>query len=233
MQLTDTAHRAAHRRALAMSCTCAPRHARLRVPARRSADDPVTAGTVARCCRCPGTAGEIDVHVGLLVVHPERERCDGRLDALVVALDCEESIRVPAAPSLSHWHLQAHRWSQLVAAGRMSVAPCDLAGWLRASTRALQSTAGLGGAHRECQVRSCSMPANETSDDEPRRLPAALRLVVRRYLRQGRARPWLAIVSLALPGVGNIFVRFVPPLAIAHLLALLAHDAQASAGELA
>ena len=77
------------------------------------------------------------------------------------------------------------------------------------------------------------MPANETSDDEPRRLPAALRLVVRRYLRQVRARPWLAIVSLVLPGVGNIFVHFVPPLAIAHLLALLAHDAQASAGELA
>src|SRR5215470_15410132 len=77
------------------------------------------------------------------------------------------------------------------------------------------------------------MSSHDASDDEPRQLPAALRLAVRRYLRQIRARPWLAIVSLVLPGVGNIFVHFVPPLAIAHLLAMLAHDAQTSARELA
>ena len=77
------------------------------------------------------------------------------------------------------------------------------------------------------------MSSNDPSHDEPRRLPAALRLVVQRYLRQVRARPWLAAVSLVLPGIGNIFVHFVPPLAIARLLALLAHDAQVSVGELA
>jgi ATP-binding cassette, subfamily B, bacterial len=77
------------------------------------------------------------------------------------------------------------------------------------------------------------MSSHNISDDEPRRLPAALRLVVRRYARQIRARPWLAAISLILPGVGNIFVHFVPPLAIAHLLAMVAHDAQASVGDLA
>jgi ATP-binding cassette subfamily B protein len=65
------------------------------------------------------------------------------------------------------------------------------------------------------------------------RLRAAIRLVLQRYWRQVRARPWLAAISLVLPGIGNIFVHYVPPLAIAHLLATLAHDANASTGELA
>jgi ATP-binding cassette, subfamily B, bacterial len=59
-------------------------------------------------------------------------------------------------------------------------------------------------------------------------LRAAIRLVLRRYARQVRARPWLAGTSLVLPGVGNIFVHYVPALAIAHLLGTLAHDAHAS-----
>src|SRR4051812_8540575 len=71
------------------------------------------------------------------------------------------------------------------------------------------------------------------SDDDPRRLRAAMRLVIRRYARQVRARPWLAAVALLLPGLGNIFVHYVPPLAIAHLLATLAHDSHASTSELA
>jgi ATP-binding cassette, subfamily B, bacterial len=57
-------------------------------------------------------------------------------------------------------------------------------------------------------------------------LRAAIRLVLRRYARQVRARPWLAGVSLVLPGIGNIFVHYVPALAIAHLLGTLARDAQ-------
>jgi ATP-binding cassette, subfamily B, bacterial len=65
------------------------------------------------------------------------------------------------------------------------------------------------------------------------RLRAAIRFVVRRYARQVRARPWLAGVSLLLPGVGNIFVHYVPPLAIAYLLGMLANNAHASAGDLA
>jgi ATP-binding cassette subfamily B protein len=78
-----------------------------------------------------------------------------------------------------------------------------------------------------------SMSSHASSDDEPRRLRAAIRLVVRRYVRRVRARPWLAAGSLVLPGVGNIFVHYLPALAIARLLALLAHDAQAGVGELA
>ena len=77
------------------------------------------------------------------------------------------------------------------------------------------------------------MSSHDACDDEPRRLRAALRLVARRYGRQVRARPWLATASLVLPGVGNIFVHYVPPLAIAHLLAMLAHDRQTAIGELA
>src|SRR6185295_14381260 len=77
------------------------------------------------------------------------------------------------------------------------------------------------------------MSSHDASDDKPRRLRAPIRLVVRRYVRRVRARPGLAIASLVLPGVGNIFVHYVPPLAIAHLLAMLARYSQASLGELA
>jgi ATP-binding cassette, subfamily B, bacterial len=76
------------------------------------------------------------------------------------------------------------------------------------------------------------MSAHNATKHEPHRLKAAIRLVLRRYARQVRARPWLATVSLLLPGVGNIFVHYVPPLAIAHLLSILAHDSNASVGEL-
>ena len=89
-----------------------------------------------------------------------------------------------------------------------------------------------GDIHRTAVTRRYLMPLHDTSDDEPPRLRAAIRLVMRRYLRRVRARPWLAITSLVLPGVGNIFVFFVPPLAIAHLLGLLAHNPQAGVGEL-
>jgi ATP-binding cassette subfamily B protein len=64
------------------------------------------------------------------------------------------------------------------------------------------------------------------------RLKAAIRLVLRRYMRQVRARPWMAGWSLLLPGIGNIFVHYVPPLAIASLLATLSGNPQASASEL-
>jgi ATP-binding cassette subfamily B protein len=77
------------------------------------------------------------------------------------------------------------------------------------------------------------MPSPKASDDDPRRLRAAIRLVIRRYARQVRARRWLSAASLVLPGIGNIFVHYVPALAIASLLATLAYDANASAGELA
>src|SRR5438874_2266193 len=63
---------------------------------------------------------------------------------------------------------------------------------------------------------------------DPSRLRAAIRLVLRRYVRQVRVRPWLAALSLLLPGIGNIFVFYVPPLAIARLLTTLAHDPHAA-----
>ena len=62
------------------------------------------------------------------------------------------------------------------------------------------------------------MSSFDASHDEPRRLRAAIRLVLRRYARQVRARPGLATISLLLPGIGNIFVHYVPALAIAHVL---------------
>src|SRR5689334_21012332 len=77
------------------------------------------------------------------------------------------------------------------------------------------------------------MSSRDPSEPGPSRLRAALRLVIQRYTRQIRARPRLAGASLLLPGIGNIFVHYVPPLAIAHLLAMLATDAHASLGELA
>ena len=78
-----------------------------------------------------------------------------------------------------------------------------------------------------------AMSSHNSSDDDPRRLRAAIRLVIQRYLRRVRARPWLAAAAFILPGVGNIFVFYVPPLAIAHLLTMLARDPHVSTGELA
>jgi ATP-binding cassette subfamily B protein len=75
--------------------------------------------------------------------------------------------------------------------------------------------------------------SSHKSDNEPGRLRTAIRLVIRRYARQVRVRPWLAAVSLVLPGIGNIFVHYVPPIAIAHLLAMLARGSQASVAEFA
>ena len=76
------------------------------------------------------------------------------------------------------------------------------------------------------------MSSHDASHPEPDRLRAAIRLVVRRYARQVRSRPWRAAASLVLPGIGTIFVHYIPPLAIAHVLATLARDSHASVGEL-
>ena len=81
-------------------------------------------------------------------------------------------------------------------------------------------------------VSALQPQAVPSSELETRRFRAALRLVLRRYMRQVRARPWLSLVSLLLPGIGNIFVFYVPPLAIAHLLGVLAHGTQPPITEL-
>jgi len=73
--------------------------------------------------------------------------------------------------------------------------------------------------------------ANENRD--PVRFGAALRLVVRRYVRQVRQRPLISIPALILPGLGDILVFYVPPLIVARLLGAFARDESLSARELA
>jgi len=73
--------------------------------------------------------------------------------------------------------------------------------------------------------------ADENRD--PVRFGAALRLVVRRYVRQVRQRPLISIPALILPGLGDILVFYVPPLIVARLLGAFARDESLSARELA
>ena len=75
------------------------------------------------------------------------------------------------------------------------------------------------------------MPAEDPTDPGPKRLRHALRLVHRRYWRQARARPSLTTAALLLPGIGNIFVAYLPPLVIANILGKLARGPQPSGGE--
>ncbi len=76
------------------------------------------------------------------------------------------------------------------------------------------------------------MASTSDSDRDPGRLSAALRLVLRRYVRQVRLRPALAIPALVLPGIGDVLVFYTPPLVIARLLGQFAREEQLSAAEL-
>jgi ATP-binding cassette subfamily B protein len=49
------------------------------------------------------------------------------------------------------------------------------------------------------------------------RLPAALRLVIRRYVRQILARKALTIPALLLPGIGMVLITYAPALVVARL----------------
>ena len=69
-------------------------------------------------------------------------------------------------------------------------------------------------------------------DRDPGRLSAALRLVLRRYGRQIRQRPWLSIPALLLPGLGDVLIFYAPPLVVARLLGTFARDEPLSASEL-
>src|SRR5262245_11538365 len=53
---------------------------------------------------------------------------------------------------------------------------------------------------------------------DPKLFRAALRLVVRRYARQVRARPLVSISALLLPGIADILIGYAPTLVIARLL---------------
>ena len=68
--------------------------------------------------------------------------------------------------------------------------------------------------------------------EDPARLRAALRLALDRYLRQMRARPWLSWPGLLLPGVGQVFVQYAPPLVIARLLEAFGRREHLDAGAL-
>jgi ATP-binding cassette subfamily B protein len=68
---------------------------------------------------------------------------------------------------------------------------------------------------------------------DPQRLTAALRLTLRRYAAQVRARPGLAIPALVLPGVANALIVYVPPLVVARLLGAFAGSEPLSAREVA
>jgi ATP-binding cassette, subfamily B, bacterial len=73
---------------------------------------------------------------------------------------------------------------------------------------------------------------NETENRDPRRLTAAVWLVVQRYWAQWRRRPALAIPALVLPSIGEILHFYAPPLIIAKVLAAFARDAKPSMQQL-
>src|SRR5262245_32110696 len=76
------------------------------------------------------------------------------------------------------------------------------------------------------------MSSTDPSSHDPQRLRPALRAVRQRYWRQVRARPWLTLTAVLLPGLGNIFVFYVPPLAVAHVLGRIVREPTVPAIEL-
>src|SRR6185503_16052205 len=76
------------------------------------------------------------------------------------------------------------------------------------------------------------MAAAPDAHRSPDRSTQALRLVVRRYARQVRRRPALALPALLLPGLGDVLVFYAPPLVIAKLLGAFARNERLSVGQL-
>jgi ATP-binding cassette subfamily B protein len=72
----------------------------------------------------------------------------------------------------------------------------------------------------------------ESDESNPTRLKAALREVVRRYARQIRCRPAIAVPALLLPGLGDILIFYAPPLVVARLLGAFSREGALTAGEL-
>src|SRR5690349_5885473 len=70
-------------------------------------------------------------------------------------------------------------------------------------------------------------------DRDPRRLVAALGLVVRRYAAQIRRRPAIALPALVLPGIGDVLIFYAPPLVVARLIGRFGREEALSATELA
>ena len=72
----------------------------------------------------------------------------------------------------------------------------------------------------------------QSVSSDPDRLPEALRLVVSRYAAQVIRRPATAIPALLLPGIGNAFLFYGPPLVVARLLGEFAQSTPPTAAEL-
>ncbi len=68
---------------------------------------------------------------------------------------------------------------------------------------------------------------------DPNRLDASLRFVLRRYFNQLRRMPGMAIASLLLPAIGEVFSTYGPPLLIARLLGAFARGQHFTARALA
>ena len=69
-------------------------------------------------------------------------------------------------------------------------------------------------------------------DRDPERLSNALRLVLRRYGAQIRARAHIAVPALLLPAVGDVLTYYAPPLVVARLLGAFARNEPMSAASL-
>lgn len=68
------------------------------------------------------------------------------------------------------------------------------------------------------------MTTSSATQRDPRRLTAALRLVLRRYGAQLRRRRAIAIGALLLPAVADVLTFYAPPLVIAKLLGRFARN---------
>ena len=67
---------------------------------------------------------------------------------------------------------------------------------------------------------------------DPKRLTAALRIVLRRYGAQVRRRPAMAAGALLLPALGDVLTLYAPPLVVAKLLGRFARNEQRAAADL-
>ena len=76
------------------------------------------------------------------------------------------------------------------------------------------------------------MTTTTETDRDPRRLTAALRLVLRRYGAQVRRQPAFAIGALLLPAVGDVLTLYAPPLVVAKLLGGFARNEQFTVADL-
>jgi ATP-binding cassette, subfamily B, bacterial len=71
------------------------------------------------------------------------------------------------------------------------------------------------------------MPYSDQSSPDRARLSAAVRLVLRHYWSQIKARPVVSALGLLLPGIGEVFVWYLPPLILGKLFQRLSSEPSA------